>query len=69
MGAFQKANEEVLKDIDWNNVTAEQKDAIKAKLIKDKGAEYVAKLEKGEVYTDGACPVDPFEKVMCENCQ
>ncbi len=72
MGALQagtEATSDDLKDIDFANITAEQKIAIRQKLIKDKGADYVKKLESGELYQNGACPVDPFEKVMCEACQ
>lgn len=41
---------------------------IEAKLVAENGQEYVDKLKKWELY-DGACPVNPFEKVMCEGCQ
>lgn len=49
--------------------TVENKEQIRAMLVEKKGEEYVQKLEKGELYANGACPMDPFEKVMCESCQ
>lgn len=57
-----------LTNIDFKNVTAEQKAAIEAKMRAEKGDDYVEKLKAGTLYGD-ACPVDPFEKVMCEGCQ
>lgn len=57
-----------LKTVDFKNITDEQKVAIEQKLIAEKGLEYVEKLKSGQMY-NGACPVDPFEKVMCESCQ
>lgn len=44
------------------------KSQIEAKLIAEKWQDYVDKLKRGELY-DGACPVNPFEAVMCEACQ
>jgi hypothetical protein len=41
---------------------------IEAHLRATKGDDYVEKLKKGELY-GGACPTDPFERVMCESCQ
>lgn len=41
---------------------------IEAHLRATKGDDYVDKLKKGELY-GGACPTDPFERVMCESCQ
>ncbi len=57
-----------LAKIDFKNVTAEQKAAIETKMRAEKGDEYVEKLKAGTLYGD-SCPVDPFEKVMCEGCQ
>lgn len=57
-----------LGNIDLKNVTDEQKEAIEAKMRAEKGDEYVEKLKSGTLY-NGACPIDPFEKVMCEACQ
>ncbi len=57
-----------LSNIDFKNVTDEQRAAIEAKMRAEKGDEYVEKLKAGTLYGD-ACPVDPFEKVMCEHCQ
>lgn len=54
--------------INPERVTEEQKTLIEAQLRAEKGNEYVEKLKKGEIYWD-QCPVDPFEKVMCEWCQ
>lgn len=58
-----------LSHIDVKNVTAEQRSLIEMKLRAEKGDEYVEKLKKGELYEAGACPIDPFEKVMCDGCQ
>lgn len=44
------------------------KSQIEAKLISEKWEEYVNKLKKWELY-EWACPVNPFEAVMCEACQ
>jgi hypothetical protein len=52
-------------DILYDGMTREQ---IREKLISEKWAEYVQKLESGELY-NGNCPLDPFEKVMCTSCQ
>ena len=57
-----------LSNIDFKNVTAEQRAAIEMKMRAEKGDEYVEKLKAGTLYGD-SCPVDPFEKVMCEGCQ
>lgn len=57
-----------LTSIDFKNVTNEQRAAIEAKMRAEKGDEYVEKLKAGTLYGD-SCPVDPFEKVMCEGCQ
>jgi len=59
-------NEECEKKLE---ATIENKEQIRAMLVEKKGEEYVQKLEKGELYANGACPMDPFEKVMCESCQ
>lgn len=42
---------------------------IEAKLREEKWDDYVDKLKNGELYEDGQCPVNPFEKVMCDSCQ
>ena len=53
----------------WKVVLAGMTKAeIEAKLVAENWQEYVDKLKKWELY-DGACPVNPFEKVMCEGCQ
>ena len=57
-----------LETIDVNNITDEQRVALEAKMRAEKGDEYVEKLKAGTLY-NGACPLDPFEKVMCEGCQ
>ncbi len=57
-----------LTNIDFKNVTDEQRSAIEAKMRAEKGDEYVEKLKAGTLYGD-SCPVDPFEKVMCMGCQ
>lgn len=49
MGAFASdsaTKTEDLSNIDFSAVTPEQRDAIRAKLIVQKGEEYVTKLEK-----------------------
>lgn len=56
------------QNIDFDNVTEEQKASIEARILAEKGDEYVQKLKAGTLY-NGACPIDPFEKVMCEGCQ
>ena len=57
-----------MKDIDINNLTEKDKAQIEAKLREEKGDEYVEKLKAWKLY-NGACPVDPFEAVMCTSCQ
>jgi ribonucleoside-diphosphate reductase alpha chain len=54
--------------LDAWSVTQEQKQAIERQLREEKWDEYVDKLKAWTLYWD-ACPVDPFEKVMCEGCQ
>lgn len=61
--------DDMMKSLDFNNITSEQKVAIRTKLVAEKWEEYVNKLEKWELYANWACPMDPFEKVMCEGCQ
>lgn len=58
-----------LSDIDLKNASEDDKAKIRDMLIQKKGADYVAKLESGELYANGSCPMDPFEKVMCTSCQ
>lgn len=67
--ASSTPTKEDLATIDLKHATDEDKEKIRQMLIASKGAEYVEKLESGELYTKGMCPVDPFEKVMCEACQ
>lgn len=57
-----------LSHIDRKNVTEEDKELIIAKLRAEKGDDYVAKLKAGQLY-DGNCPVDPFERLICESCE
>ena len=45
------------------------KSEIESKLREEKWDEYVEKLKKWELYKEGQCPVNPFEKVMCDSCQ
>ena len=49
-------------------LTAQTKQLIADKIRAEKGEEFLENLKKWKAY-DGACPVDPFEKVMCEGCQ
>lgn len=49
-------------------MTDEQKNIMEQQMRAEKGDEYVDKLKAGTLYGD-SCPVDPFEKVMCEGCQ
>ncbi|MFA7285011.1 MAG: ribonucleoside-diphosphate reductase subunit alpha, partial [Candidatus Absconditabacterales bacterium] len=53
-------------DVVYDGLTKAQ---IEEKLIAEKGQEYVDKLKAGEIYASGQCPINPFEKVMCEGCQ
>lgn len=64
----EKADAYDLSQIDLKNLTDEDKQLIEKKLIAEKGLEYVEKLKSWELY-NGSCPVNPFEKVMCESCQ
>lgn len=45
------------------------KSEIEAKLRAEKGDEYVDKLKSGELFQAWECPINPFEKVMCDGCQ
>lgn len=45
------------------------KTQIETKLRSEKWDEYVDKLKSWELYEEGQCPVNPFEKVMCDGCQ
>lgn len=45
------------------------KSEIETKLREEKGDEYVEKLKSGQLYEEWQCPVNPFEKVMCDGCQ
>ena len=49
-------------------LTDETRRLIADKIRAEKWDEFLDKLKKWQAY-DGACPVDPFEKVMCEGCQ
>jgi ribonucleotide reductase alpha subunit len=60
---------ESLSDIDLKHATEDDKAKIREMLIQKKWADYVQKLESGELYAQWSCPIDPFEKVMCEACQ
>lgn len=60
---------EDLKSIDLKHANEDDKAKIREMLIQTKWADYVQKLESGELYAQGSCPIDPFEKVMCEACQ
>jgi ribonucleoside-diphosphate reductase alpha chain len=62
---FWHAKTEVTEEVVYWWMTKSQ---IEAKLIAEKWDEYVAKLKRWELY-EGACPVNPFEAVMCEACQ
>lgn len=53
-------------DIVYDGMT---KSEIESKLRSEKGDEYVDKLKSGEMYAEWECPINPFEKVMCEGCQ
>jgi ribonucleoside-diphosphate reductase alpha chain len=65
--SLQRAQEPVVQEeIVYNGLT---KSEIEKKLVDEMGEEYVEKLKKGEVYAKGECPVNPFEKVMCDGCQ
>lgn len=57
-----------INSFDLANLTQEQKKIIENQMRKEKGDEYVDNLKAGKLY-DGACPANPFEKVMCESCQ
>lgn len=56
------------RSFDAKNITDDQKAIIEAQMRAEKGDEYVEKLKAGTLYGD-SCPVDPFEKVMCDGCQ
>jgi hypothetical protein len=56
------------RTFDHKNITDDQKAIIESQMRAEKGDEYVEKLKAGTLYGD-SCPVDPFEKVMCEGCQ
>lgn len=58
-----------LSKVNMKNITDSDKVLIEKKLRIEKGDEYVEKLKKWTLYADWACPVDPFEAVMCEGCQ
>jgi ribonucleoside-diphosphate reductase alpha chain len=55
-------------NLDLTSLTETQKHDIERQLRAEKWDEYVDKLKAWTLYWD-ACPVDPFEKVMCEGCQ
>jgi ribonucleoside-diphosphate reductase alpha chain len=57
-----------LRGLDPKQLTAEQKQDIEREMRLHKGDAYVDQLKAGTLY-DGACPIDPFEKVMCTSCQ
>ncbi len=42
---------------------------IEEKIRAEKGDEYVDKLKSWELYAAWECPINPFEKVMCDGCQ
>lgn len=49
-------------------LTIETKQLIADKIRAEKWQDFLDKLQKWEAY-GWSCPVDPFEKVMCEGCQ
>jgi ribonucleoside-diphosphate reductase alpha chain len=49
-------------------LTSQTKQLIADKIRSEKGQDFLEKLKKWEAY-GWSCPVDPFEKVMCEGCQ
>jgi ribonucleoside-diphosphate reductase alpha chain len=61
-------NENSYRSFDAKNITPEQKAIMEQQMRAEKWDEYVEKLKAGTLYGD-SCPVDPFEKVMCEGCQ
>lgn len=56
------------RSFDAKNITDDQKAIIEEQMRAEKGDEYVEKLKAGTLYWE-SCPMDPFEKVMCEGCQ
>jgi ribonucleoside-diphosphate reductase alpha chain len=56
------------RSFDAKNITPEQKAIMEQQMRAEKWDEYVEKLKAGTLYGD-SCPVDPFEKVMCDGCQ
>lgn len=57
---------ENIEEIVYDGMT---KSEIETKLRAEKWNEYVDKLKSWELYAAGECPVNPFEKVMCDGCQ
>ncbi len=56
------------RSFDAKNLSEDQKVLVEQQMRAEKWDEYVEKLKAGTLYGD-SCPVDPFEKVMCEGCQ
>ncbi len=56
------------RGLDPKQLTAEQKIDLEQQMRSSKWDEYVDQLKAGTLY-NGACPIDPFEKVMCTSCQ
>ncbi len=56
------------RSFDAKNITEDQKAIMEQQMRAEKGDEYVEKLKNWTLYAD-SCPIDPFEKVMCEGCQ
>lgn len=63
-----EANDVHYRSFNPKEVTDDQKAIIEQQMRAEKWDEYVEKLKAGTLYGD-SCPVDPFEKVMCEGCQ
>lgn len=56
------------RGLDPKQLTTEQKIDLEQQMRSSKGDAYVDQLKAGTLY-NGACPIDPFEKVMCTSCQ
>lgn len=54
--------------LDPKNLSEQQKNELEQQLRATKGDSYVDQLKAWTLY-NGACPIDPFEKVMCTSCQ
>lgn len=65
-GAITKASNNMREEILYDGMTRSE---IEAKLRAEKGDGYVDKLKSGELYAAWECPINPFEKVMCDGCQ